>query len=46
MYDWKQDKLGNMYLEASMPKMTEEISKKFAKSRGKPAKVDATPGAP
>jgi hypothetical protein len=34
-YDWKQDKLGNMYLEASMPKMTEEIIEKFEKARDK-----------
>jgi hypothetical protein len=26
MYDWKQDKAGNTYLEANMPKMIEEIS--------------------
>jgi hypothetical protein len=35
MYDWKQDKLGNMYLEASMPKMIEEISQMFEKAKGK-----------
>jgi hypothetical protein len=46
MYDWKQDKLGNTYLEASMPKMIEEISEKFEKAKGKQAKVYATPGAP
>jgi hypothetical protein len=45
MYD-KQDKLGNTYLESSMPKMIEEISDMFEKSRGKPAKVYATPGTP
>jgi Reverse transcriptase (RNA-dependent DNA polymerase) len=38
MYDWKQDKLGNTYLEASMPKMIEEISEKFEKAKGKQAK--------
>jgi hypothetical protein len=43
-YDWKQDKLGNTYLEASMPKMIEEISEKFEKARGKKAKVYVTPG--
>jgi hypothetical protein len=46
MYDWKQDKLGNTYLEASMPKMIDEISEKFEKSRGKPANVYATLGTP
>jgi hypothetical protein len=46
MYDWKQDKLGNTYLEASMPKMIQEISEKFEKATGKPAKVYATPGTP
>jgi hypothetical protein len=46
MYDWKQDKLGNTYLETSMPKMIEEISEKFEKARGKPAKIYATPGTP
>jgi hypothetical protein len=45
-YDWKQEKLGNIYLEASMPKMIEEISEKFEKARGKKAKVYATPGTP
>jgi hypothetical protein len=45
-YDWKQDKLGNTYLEASMPKMIEEISENFEKARGKKAKVYTTPGAP
>jgi hypothetical protein len=44
--DWKQDRLENIYLEASMSKMIEETSEKFEKSRGKPAKVYATPGAP
>jgi hypothetical protein len=44
IYDWKQDKLGNTYLEASMPKMIDEISKKFEKARGKRAKVYVTPG--
>jgi hypothetical protein len=33
-YDWTKDKLGNKYLEASMPKMIDEISKKFEKARG------------
>jgi hypothetical protein len=46
MYEWKQDKLGKTYLEASMPNMIEEISEKFEKARGKPAKVYATPGSP
>jgi hypothetical protein len=45
-YDWKQLKLGNSYLEASMPKMIEEISEKFEKARGKPAKIYATLGIP
>jgi hypothetical protein len=45
-YDWKQDKLGNIYLEVSMPKMIDEISEKFEKARGKKAKVYATPGTP
>jgi hypothetical protein len=45
-YDWKQDKLGNTYLEPSMPKMIEEICEKFEKARGKKAKVYATPGTP
>jgi hypothetical protein len=42
----KQDKLGNTYLEASIAKMIEEISKKFEKTKGKQAKVYAIPGAP
>jgi hypothetical protein len=46
MYDWRQDKFGNTYLEASMPKMIEENSEKFEKSKGKPAKVYVTPGTP
>jgi hypothetical protein len=29
MYDWKQDKLGNTYLETSLPKTVDEISEKF-----------------
>jgi hypothetical protein len=45
-YDWKQDKLGNTYLEASMPKMIDKISEKFEKARGKKAKVYTTPGIP
>jgi hypothetical protein len=44
IYDWKQDKLGNTYLEASMPKMIDEISEKFEQARGKKAKEYATPG--
>jgi hypothetical protein len=35
-----------MYLEASMPKMIDEISEKFEQARGKKAKEYATPGAP
>jgi hypothetical protein len=35
IYDWKQDKLGNNCLEASMPQMVDEISEKFEKARGK-----------
>jgi Reverse transcriptase (RNA-dependent DNA polymerase) len=46
MYDWKQDKFGNRYLEASMPKTIEEISEKSEKAKGKHAKVYATPGSP
>jgi hypothetical protein len=45
-YDWKQDKLGNKYLEASTLKMIDEISEKFEKSRGNKAKAYATPGTP
>jgi hypothetical protein len=45
-YDWKQDKLGNTYLEASMPKMIEEINEKFEKARGKNAKDYVTPRTP
>jgi hypothetical protein len=46
MYDWKQDKAGNTYLEAYMPKMIEEISDKFEKVIGKKVKVYVTPGTP
>jgi Reverse transcriptase (RNA-dependent DNA polymerase) len=46
MYDWKQDKAGNTYLEAYMPKMIEEISDKFQKVVGKKAKVYAMSGTP
>jgi hypothetical protein len=45
-YDWKQDELGNTYLEASMPKTIDKISEKFEKATGKKAKVYATPGTP
>jgi hypothetical protein len=38
--------LGNKYLEASMPKMMDEISEKFEQARGKRAKEYATPGTP
>jgi hypothetical protein len=44
IYDWKQDKSGNTYLEASMPKMIDEIREKFEQARGKKAKEYATPG--
>jgi hypothetical protein len=44
VYDWKQDKLGNMDLEASMPKKIDEISEKLEKARGKKANVYASPG--
>jgi hypothetical protein len=44
--DWKQDKLGNTYLEASMPKMIDEVSEKFEKARGKKTKLHTTPGTP
>jgi Reverse transcriptase (RNA-dependent DNA polymerase) len=46
IYEWKQDKSGNTYLEASMPKMIDEISEKFEKARGKKAKEYTTPGTP
>jgi hypothetical protein len=46
IYDWKQDKSGNMYLETSMPKMIDEISEKFEQARGKKDKEYATPGTP
>jgi hypothetical protein len=46
IYEWKQDKSGNTYLEASMPKMIDEISEKFEQARGKKAKEYATPGTP
>jgi Reverse transcriptase (RNA-dependent DNA polymerase) len=46
MYDWKQDKAGNTYLEAYMTKMIEEISDKLEKVVGKKAKVYAPPGTP
>jgi hypothetical protein len=46
IYEWKQDKSGNMCLEASMPKMIDEISEKFEQLRGKQAKEYATPGTP
>jgi hypothetical protein len=46
IYDWKQVKSGNTYLEASMPKMIDEISEKFEQARGKKAKEYATPGTP
>jgi hypothetical protein len=44
--DWKKDKLGNTYMEATMPKMIEEISEKVEKATGKKAKAYATPGTP
>jgi hypothetical protein len=46
IYDLKQHKLGNTYIEASIPKMIEETSEKIEKSRGNPAKIYATPGTP
>jgi hypothetical protein len=45
-YEWKKDKLGNTYLEATMPKMIEEKIAKFEKATGKKAKAYATPGYP
>jgi hypothetical protein len=46
-YDWKQDKAENNNLEASMPKMIEEISDKFEeKEVGKKSKIYVTPGMP
>jgi hypothetical protein len=33
IYDWKQDKLGNTCLEASMSTMIDETSEKFEKAR-------------
>jgi hypothetical protein len=44
--DWLQDKLGNTYLEASMPMMIDSISEEFEKARGKKAKVYVKPGTP
>jgi hypothetical protein len=46
IYDWKQDKSGNTYLEASTPKMMDELSEKFEQARGKKAKEYATHGTP
>jgi hypothetical protein len=46
LYDWKQDKLGNKYLEASIPKTIADISEKFERARGKKAKLYETPGTP
>jgi hypothetical protein len=43
IYEWKHDKSGNTYLEASMLKMIDEISEKFEKVRGKKATEYATP---
>jgi hypothetical protein len=45
-YDWKRYKLGNTYLEATMPKMIEEISEKFEKATGKKTIAYDTPGTP
>jgi hypothetical protein len=45
-YEWKNDKLGNTYLEATIPKMIEESSAKFEKATGKKAKAHATPATP
>jgi hypothetical protein len=42
IYDWKQDKSGNTYLEPSMPKMTDAISEKFEQASGQKAKEYAT----
>jgi hypothetical protein len=46
IYEWKQDKSGNTYLEASMPKMIGKRSEKFEQARGNKAKEYATPGTP
>jgi hypothetical protein len=46
IYEWKQDKSGNTNLEASMPKMIDEIGEKFEQARGEKAKEYATPGTP
>jgi hypothetical protein len=46
IYDWKQDKFGNTYLEESMAKIIDEVSESFEKTRGTKAKVYATPGTP
>jgi hypothetical protein len=46
IYEWKQNKSGYTYLEASMPKMIDEIREKFEQARGKKVKEYATPGTP
>jgi hypothetical protein len=46
IYDWKQDKAGNTYLESSMPKMIEDISYKLEIALGKKAKIYVTPRMP
>jgi hypothetical protein len=42
IYDWKQDKSRNTYLEASMPKMIDDISENIEQARGNKAKEYAT----
>ena len=46
-YEWKTEKgTGELYLEASMPKLIEEIIDNFKKAKGKDAKLYTTPGSP
>jgi hypothetical protein len=46
-YEWKTEKgTGELYLEARMPKLIEEITDNHKKATGKETKIYTTPGAP
>ena len=45
-YEWKVDGDGEIYLEASMPEMIDQIDRTFQEAIGRPAKKALTPGYP
>jgi hypothetical protein len=45
-YEWENDKVPKLYLEASMPKLIEEIFANCKKATGKEAKLSSIPATP